>query len=182
MDKLDFPRFYGYKFRFFSAKWTCRSSESRARNELKSVPLLDSPSSNVLLCGRFRSSIFDVKDAPRTDRPIVENIDKITEIIEIHRDVSSRSITQKLKIDHKTVLSHLSKVGFKKKLDVWVPYQLTPKNRMDRISICEALVKRKEINPFHKRMVTGDEKEVTYDNIVRKRLWSKSGEVDQTVA
>ncbi|GFX38400.1 histone-lysine N-methyltransferase SETMAR [Trichonephila clavipes] len=31
-------------------------------------------------------------------------------------------------------------------------------------------------------MVTGDEKWVTYDNIVRKRSWSKGGEAVQTVA
>ncbi|GFW80933.1 putative DD34D transposase [Trichonephila clavipes] len=67
-------------------------------------------------------------------------------------------------------------------LDVWVQHQLTPKNMMDRISIYEALAKRNEIDPFLKRMVTGDEKWVTYDNIVRKRLWSKRGEVAQTVA
>ncbi|GFX08086.1 tyrosine-protein phosphatase 99A [Trichonephila clavipes] len=43
----------------------------------------------------FRSGIFDVKDAPRTGRAIVENVDKITEIIEVDRMlvvvVSSRS-------------------------------------------------------------------------------------------
>ncbi|GFW88450.1 histone-lysine N-methyltransferase SETMAR [Trichonephila clavipes] len=69
-------------------------------------------------------------------------------------------------MDHKTALCHLGKVGFKKKLDVWVPHQITPKNMMDRISICEALAKRNEIDPFLKQMVTGDEKWVTYDNIV----------------
>ncbi|GFU16258.1 histone-lysine N-methyltransferase SETMAR [Trichonephila clavipes] len=62
---------------------------------------------------RFRSGIFDVKDAPRTGRPVIENVDKITEIIKVGRHVSSRSITQELKIDHKTVLNHLRKVGFK---------------------------------------------------------------------
>ncbi|GFW59203.1 mariner transposase [Trichonephila clavipes] len=51
----------------------------------------------------------------------------------------------------------------------------------DRISICEVLVKRNEIDPFLKRMMTGDEKWVTYDNIVRKRSWSKRGETAQTV-
>ncbi|GFV52338.1 histone-lysine N-methyltransferase SETMAR [Trichonephila clavipes] len=64
---------------------------------------------------------FDVKDAPHTGRPVVENVDKITEIMEVDCNVSSRSIAQDLKIDHKTVLNHLRKVGFKKKLDVWVP-------------------------------------------------------------
>ncbi|GFV48191.1 histone-lysine N-methyltransferase SETMAR [Trichonephila clavipes] len=128
---------------------------------------------------RFRSGIFDVKDAPHTCRPVV---DKITEIIEFDRLVSSRSIAQGLKIDHKKVLSHLRKVEFKKKLHVWVPYQLTPKNMMDRISICKALAKRNEIDPFLKWMVAGDEKWVTYHNIVRKRSWSKCGEAAQTVA
>ncbi|GFX31511.1 histone-lysine N-methyltransferase SETMAR [Trichonephila clavipes] len=58
-------------------------------------------------CRRFRSGIFYVKNAPRTGRPVVENVDKITEIIKIDWHVSSRSITQELKIGHKTVLSHL---------------------------------------------------------------------------
>ncbi|GFX40917.1 histone-lysine N-methyltransferase SETMAR [Trichonephila clavipes] len=76
---------------------------------------------------RFRSGIFEVKDAPRTCRPIVKNVHKIPEIIKIDRHVSSRSIAEELKIDHKTVLSHLRKVGCKKKLQVWVPRQLTTK-------------------------------------------------------
>ncbi|GFU69193.1 histone-lysine N-methyltransferase SETMAR [Trichonephila clavipes] len=100
----------------------------------------------------------------------------------VDRHVSSRSIAQKLKIDHKTVLSHLRKVGFKKKLYVWVPHQLTPKNMMDRVFICEALVKRNEMVPFLKWVVTGDEKWVTYYNIVRKQSWSKCVEVAQTMA
>ncbi|GFS62625.1 histone-lysine N-methyltransferase SETMAR [Trichonephila clavipes] len=117
---------------------------------------------------RFPSGIFDVKVAPRTGRPVIENSDKIPEIMEGDRHVSSRSIAQELRIDHKTVLSHLSKVGFKKKLDVWVPHQLTPKNMIDQIPICKGLAKRNEIDPFLKRMVTGDEKWVTYNNIVLK--------------
>ncbi|GFX14220.1 histone-lysine N-methyltransferase SETMAR [Trichonephila clavipes] len=51
---------------------------------------------------------------------------------------------------------------------------------MDQISICEALVKRNEIHPFLKRRVIEDEKWLTYDNIVRKRSWSKCGEAAQT--
>ncbi|GFT55104.1 histone-lysine N-methyltransferase SETMAR [Trichonephila clavipes] len=61
---------------------------------------------------RFLSGIFDLKDTLRTGRPVVENVDKITEIIQVDRHVSSRSIAQELKIDHKTVLNHLNKVGY----------------------------------------------------------------------
>ncbi|GFW83420.1 DUF4817 domain-containing protein [Trichonephila clavipes] len=67
---------------------------------------------------RFRSGIFDVKDEPRTGRFIVEKVIKITEVIKVDRHVSSRSIVHEIKINHKTILSPLSKVGFKKKLGV----------------------------------------------------------------
>ncbi|GFV87992.1 histone-lysine N-methyltransferase SETMAR [Trichonephila clavipes] len=136
----------------------------------------------VVRRGGSSSGIFDVKDAPRTGRPVVENVNKTTEIIEIERHISSRSIAQELKLDHKTVLNRLRKVGFKKKLDVWVQRQLTPKYMMNRISICEALAKRNKIYPFLKRTMTGDKKWVTYDNIVRKRSWSKRSKAAQTLA
>ncbi|GFX96676.1 transposable element Tc3 transposase [Trichonephila clavipes] len=38
---------------------------------------------------RFRSGIFDVKDAPRTGRPVVRYVDKITEIVKIDRSLLS---------------------------------------------------------------------------------------------
>ncbi|XP_067125649.1 histone-lysine N-methyltransferase SETMAR-like [Centruroides vittatus] len=130
---------------------------------------------------QFCSGNFDVKDAPCVGRPVIVNVDKIMVMIEVDRHVSSHSITRELKIDNKTVLNHLHKAGFKKKLDVWVPHELAQKDMMDRISICEALAKWNEIDPFLKWMVTEDEKWVTYDN-VRKQSWSKSDEAAQTVA
>ncbi|EFN84272.1 hypothetical protein EAI_10060, partial [Harpegnathos saltator] len=36
-------------------------------------------------------------------------------------------IAQELKISQKTVWNHLHKSGLKKKLDVWVPHELTQK-------------------------------------------------------
>ncbi|GFV79707.1 histone-lysine N-methyltransferase SETMAR [Trichonephila clavipes] len=112
------------------------------------------------------TDIFDVKDVPRTGRPVVESVDKISEVIVVDWYFRSRSIAQELKIARKTVLNNLWKVRIKKKLDVWLPHQLTPKNMMDRISICEALAKRNEIDPFLKRMMAEGEKWVTYDNNV----------------
>ena len=53
---------------------------------------------------------------------------------------------------------------------------------MDRVSICESLLKQNDIEPFLKQMIAGDEKWITYDNNVRKKSWSKRGEASQTVA
>ncbi|KAG5321977.1 SETMR methyltransferase, partial [Acromyrmex heyeri] len=66
---------------------------------------------------RFRSGNFDVKDASLSGRPIVENVDKIMEIVESDRHVSTVSIVQELNIAQKTVWNHLNKIGYKKKLD-----------------------------------------------------------------
>ncbi|XP_067206337.1 histone-lysine N-methyltransferase SETMAR-like [Linepithema humile] len=117
---------------------------------------------------RFRDGNFDIKDAPRSGRSIVENVDEIFQKIEKDRHISSYDIAKELNIDHKTVLGHLRKAGYTKKLDVWVPHDLTLKNVMGRISICESLLKRNQIEPFLKRLTTGDEKWVTYNNNVRK--------------
>ncbi|GFV84726.1 histone-lysine N-methyltransferase SETMAR [Trichonephila clavipes] len=127
-----------YILQFFFDKG---ENASQAAEIVKGVYGADTITANYvqLWFRRFRSDIFDVKDAPRTRRPVVENVDKITEIIKIDRHVSSRIIAQELKIDHKTVLNHLLKVGFIKKLHVWVPYHLTPKRMIDQISICKSL-------------------------------------------
>ena len=131
---------------------------------------------------RFRSGNFDVKAEPRPGRPIVKKVDEILWKIEVDRHISFRDIATELNIEHKIVLNHLHKTGYQKKLDTWVLHELTAKNLMDRVSICESLLKRNEIEPSLKRMITADEKWITYDNNVRKRSWSKPGEALQTVA
>ena len=66
---------------------------------------------------RSLSGNFDVKDEPRSGRPITEKSDEIMIKVE-HK--STVEIARELGIDHKTVLNHLHKAGNKKKFDVWV--------------------------------------------------------------
>ncbi|GFT47545.1 histone-lysine N-methyltransferase SETMAR [Trichonephila clavipes] len=114
-----------YILQFFSDKG---ENASQMAEFVNSVYGADTVTANyVQFCfRRFHLGIFDVKDAPRTGRLVVK-IDKIIEIIEVDRHVSSHSIAQELKIDDKTVLNHLRKVQLKKKFDVWMPHQITPK-------------------------------------------------------
>ncbi|KAA5582484.1 hypothetical protein F3G14_18510, partial [Acinetobacter baumannii] len=53
---------------------------------------------------------------------------------------------------------------------------------MNRVLICDSLLRRNETEPFLKKLITGDEKWITYDKNVRKRSWSKAGQASQTVA
>jgi len=41
------------------------------------------------------------------------------------------------------------------------------------------LLKRNEIEPFFKWLITDDEKWIMYNNNVQKRSWSKQGEAPQ---
>ncbi|KAJ0175935.1 hypothetical protein K1T71_008109 [Dendrolimus kikuchii] len=40
---------------------------------------------------------------------------------------------------------------------------------MNRVLICDSLLRRNETEPFLKKLITGDEKWITYDKNVRKR-------------
>jgi len=64
---------------------------------------------------RFQSRNFDVKDAPRSGRPITRKVDEVMEKIEQHQHISSHDIGKELNIDHKTIfLNYLEKTGYKK--------------------------------------------------------------------
>ncbi|KAJ0175168.1 hypothetical protein K1T71_009309 [Dendrolimus kikuchii] len=91
---------------------------------------------------RFQSGNFDIKDAHRSGRPVTDKIDAIFEKVEQDQHISSYDVAGELGIDHKTVLAHLKKAGYTKKLDIWVPHELTKRNLMNRVLICDSLLRR----------------------------------------
>jgi len=77
----------------------------------------------------------------------------------------TREIAETIDISQKTVVNHLHTLGYVSRYDIRVPYNLSDKNLMDRISICDLLLKRNENCPFFKWMITGDEKWIIYNNV-----------------
>ncbi|XP_044313294.1 histone-lysine N-methyltransferase SETMAR-like [Drosophila rhopaloa] len=77
---------------------------------------------------RFRAGENDTMDKPDGGRPVTTNTDQIMENIKLDRHVTYRDIAEEIEVSHQTVLNHLQKAGYKKKLDVWVPHDLTQKN------------------------------------------------------
>ncbi|KAL0880854.1 hypothetical protein ABMA27_002037 [Loxostege sticticalis] len=113
----------------------------------------------------FMDLVQYVKDASRSGRPITDKIDAIFEKVEQDQHISSYDVAEELGIDHKTVLAHLKKTGYTKKLDIWVPHELTERNLMNHVLICDSLLRRNETEPFLKLSlrITGDENWITYD-------------------
>lgn len=129
---------------------------------------------------KFKSGNFEVQDALRSGRPMETSDDQIKSIIEIDRHVTVREIAGQLQISKTAASRHLVRLGYVKKLDIWIPHQLSKNHLMQRFNICDMLLKRNMTDPFLKRLITGDEKWITYNNVIRKRSWSKRGESSQT--
>lgn len=129
---------------------------------------------------KFQAGNFDIKDGPRSGRPSEVNEDKIQELIQLNPRSTTREISDILGIHHSTVHDHLIKMGYVSKLEIWVPHSLEKVHLMARINICDMLIKREENHPFLKRLITGDEKWIVYNNVVRKRSWCKDDDTPWT--
>ncbi|EZA47399.1 Histone-lysine N-methyltransferase SETMAR, partial [Ooceraea biroi] len=116
---------------------------------------------------KFRSGDFNVKDAPRSGRPIEIDDDKIKALIDSNRRLTTREIAENLNISKSSVENHSKRLGYISKLDISVPHELKEIHLTKRIDICDSLLKPEENDPFLKRMITGDEKSIVYNNVKR---------------
>ena len=124
---------------------------------------------------RFWDGNFSLKDEKHSGRPTEIDDDQILALIQNNPRFTSREIAKILKISKSAVLLHLEKSGMVNRYDVWVPHNLSDKNLMDRVFACTLLLNRNDNDPFLKRLVTGDEKWIVYNNAKRKRHWSRPG-------
>ncbi|KFM65461.1 Histone-lysine N-methyltransferase SETMAR, partial [Stegodyphus mimosarum] len=131
---------------------------------------------------KFRSGDFSLKDEKRSGRPVEDDDDLIKAIIDSDRHSTTREIAKKLHVSHTCTENHLKQLGYAQKLDTWVPQELKATHLTQRINGCDLLKKRNENDPFLKRLITGDEKWVVYNNIERKISWSSPGEPTQTTS
>jgi len=80
-------------------------------------------------------------------------------------------ITDKTGIDRLIVFRHIKAMSKVSRAGVWVPHQLAEQHKVEWLAICSLLLSRQSNNPFLKRIVTGDERWVMYDDPKRRREW-----------
>ncbi|GBP03540.1 hypothetical protein EVAR_101864_1 [Eumeta japonica] len=93
---------------------------------------------------RFQSSNFDVKDEPHCRLPITDKDDAILEKVEQDRHISSYNVAEKLGIELKTIFNDLKKAAYTKHLDTYFSDEFIEKNVMNRVHICDSLLKRNQ--------------------------------------
>ena len=77
-----------------------------------------------------------------------------------------REIEEMLKILELTIDRKIQRLGLVKKLDIWIPHELTEMHLTKPMNAYDLNLKRNEFNPFLKRIITGDEKWIVYNNVV----------------
>ena len=77
-----------------------------------------------------------------------------------------RENEEMLKILKSTIDRYMQRLGFIKKLGIWIPDELKEIHLTKRINAYDLSLKRNEFDPFFKRIITGDEKWVVYNNVV----------------
>ncbi|XP_012062149.1 PREDICTED: histone-lysine N-methyltransferase SETMAR-like, partial [Atta cephalotes] len=102
---------------------------------------------------RFKAGDFNLEDqeCPSRLSTIDEDQIKMNELIENNSRYTTRKLAEMLNMSKSTIHEHFVKLGYINHFDVWVPHDLTEKNLMDRISICDSLHKRNEETPFLKQ-------------------------------
>ena len=92
---------------------------------------------------KFKADDFNLEDQERPGRPSTDE-DQIKTLIENNPRYTTRELAEMLNMSKSTIHEHFVKLGYINCFDVWVPHDLTEKNLMDRISICDSLYKRNE--------------------------------------
>ncbi|KOX76329.1 Histone-lysine N-methyltransferase SETMAR [Melipona quadrifasciata] len=113
---------------------------------------------------KFRAGNFELKDEDRSGRPATTDTDIIKTVLTGNPRYSVREIVDATNIPKTTVHEHLIKIGYANRCEVWVPHLLTETGLMNRVSMCDLLLQRHERDPFLKRLVTGDETWILYQN------------------
>lgn len=110
-------------------------------------------------------------DKHRSGRPSTTDDGVLDDLIRSDPRLTTREVGDLFGCSHTTVENHLHSLGKIQKLGVWVPHELSPANKDNRVSVCTSLITRQQNAPFLDRLITGDEKWVLYINVRRKKQW-----------
>ncbi|CAK9796075.1 Histone-lysine N-methyltransferase SETMAR [Anthophora plagiata] len=122
---------------------------------------------------KFRAGNFELKDEDRSGRPATTDTDLIKAMLAENPRYSVRGTVDATNIPRTTVHNHLIRMGYVNQCEVWVTHLLTETGLMSRVSTCDLLLQRHERDSLLKRLVTGDKTWILYQNVHRKRTWSK---------
>ena len=120
---------------------------------------------------RFKSGDFSFEDQPRSGRPMELDFDALRTEVEKDPYVTTRDLATTLGVAQPTISHGLKSIGKVLKYGRFVPHDLTQFDLDRRVDASLSLLTSHRRFDWLDSIITGDEKWVLYDNVVRKRQW-----------
>ncbi|RWR98798.1 Histone-lysine N-methyltransferase SETMAR-like protein, partial [Dinothrombium tinctorium] len=125
---------------------------------------------------KFKNGNFDLKDEPRSDRPVEYDEKRLNQLLHENSRQTTRELAEKMECSHTTIEKHLHSMGKVQKFGAWIPHALSDNNNNQRATISAGLLARHRSTHGHKkrflyRIVTGDEKWCLYINMKQRKEW-----------
>lgn len=166
MSKHDFRNIFFYEFRL----GTNAAETARKINEVYGERTINECTVQRWY-QKFRSGNTSLDDEPHARRPSAIDNEQLKKLIEAEPRKTTREVAEEYNVDQSTVVRHLKQIGKTKKLDKWVPYELTDNQKNRRLEVASSLALRNKNEPFLERIITCDEKWILYDNRRRSAQW-----------
>ncbi|CAK9796551.1 Histone-lysine N-methyltransferase SETMAR [Anthophora plagiata] len=166
MDKTKMRVIFEYEFR----RWTNAAQTSRNVNEVFGKDVANERTVRRWF-EKFRSGDFDLQNEPRGRPESKVDDNQLKAVVEANPSETTRELAARFEVTIPTILSHLKAIGKVKKLDRWVPHELSECQQRNRFGACCSLVSRLKGDPFLHRIVTCDEKWILFDNRKRSAQW-----------
>ena len=131
---------------------------------------------------KFNEGHTDLRDDPRSGRPITVNTEAIREAVEAKSSTSIRRLSAELDIPQTSVFRHLHAIGKVNRRCREVPHDLTENQRQTRVDTCRKLLENPRDDRFIQRIVTCDEKWVYFINPDKQNQWLNPGQMAEPVA
>uniref|UniRef100_A0A0K0DS35 HTH_48 domain-containing protein n=1 Tax=Strongyloides stercoralis TaxID=6248 RepID=A0A0K0DS35_STRER len=129
---------------------------------------------------KFREGDESLEEEEGRGRKSVVDNSNLRVLVERNSRTTIRELANELEVSHPTVLDHLNQLGKVKKLDKYVPHELSEKQKRRRYEVSYSLLLRHKSDPFLNRIVTCDEKWILYDNRHRSSQWLDKDEAPKT--
>lgn len=171
MENLKYRIIYEYEFR----RGTSAAETTRRVNDVYGGRVAKENTVRFWF-QRFRSGNFDLQNKPRGRPETQVDNEELKAIVEADPSQTTSELAAGCDVSDKTVLIHLKQIGKIKKLERWVPHELTEANRQTRVDCCVTLLNRHNNEGILNRIITCDEKWVLYDNRKRSAQWLDPGQ------
>lgn len=131
---------------------------------------------------KFKAGATSMADEPRSGRPTVVSATDLRAAIMDDRHATCRDLALDFKVHFTTISDALRRLNLSYKFNRWVPHELSPVNKRDRVRMCTQLLKKHNSLDFFDRVITCDEKWVYYNNTGRQGEWVEAGAQPSSVA